>query len=605
MMYMATTNAMTPTLSQLKFKFAREKSGNIPSNCPIDAPDGATKKYDVLGIYPSYKILSWGFRDDKEFDWKTYWESQCSDAKKGSLKIDTNQIVSDLDKMAKTELGDLTTGAETLLGLIGQKSIRDVRVARATGNKAMETEKLTLVANIFNTLDDFSKYIKNGNIAGGKKNGYPDSKYGDKACDGDKEENCNDSLSRVFLGMGRMSVAAIDSGFSKENIDPSLVKKGKGGKDLSGSDIIADANNLYKVNAEKIYRCINTAKDDSLERDQCIEMLKDIAVAGIRNNNDRVVSDAIENLGSYYDPVIDNGKVVDLKNVATWVNSTVWLGDGLIESIEMEHDGIIGKDNPNVTKLIDMIEKQKVENTEEFSTADWITQQVLILTAAKKKFEHHPEIIEKINENRLQIWNDWIKHYLGDTNFETCSDEAKDCHSPGQSKALAQISTSITGGCLLPIITKKDSSGKFVEPSGIDATSVGTCADALSTIIKKSGNEEVLSNALEGWFAFAQDDGGIHYNKEVAGKINDAINTRFTSTFIGSIKDAMRTSQATIGGVLHDRYFARILKGRVFQPPKKGSTTATGSNYVFDVAYEKPSKTVIAREAGTERPVQV
>lgn len=595
---------MTPSLSALKFEFQVKEKDNMPSNCPpvIDTKTGkvinennALKEYDLLGFFPAYKILSWGFRDNPNFEWKTYWENQCSLGSKGKhlsfsnarnssgspkfkASIDPMDLVDQLDKMQKKNLGDLPTGATTIMGLIGQKALRDVKMAKATNDKNKEKENLELATKIYDTLTSFEEYIKEGM----KSKTFPESKKGVEACQGIREKYCKDSLSRVYLGVGRMTTAAIDSGFTEGNVDPNLVKKKKRGNDLGASDIKKDVNKAYKTGAEKLYSCVLEFEDDSLERDQCLEMIKNVAGEGIKNEYPAIYNDALDFLGSWY--TVKKGKEgkKELDNVATWVNSTVWMADALIEGIEMEHFGTISQEDPGVTKIINTIQDQKKEKLKEFSTADWITQQVLIITGERKIYDRHGEIIKKINRDRLSKWNKWLDHYI-DT-FSDCPDDAgSTCMTEEANDALRELANSINRGCLFPIMDKER---KGKELTTVEKESIKTCSGAIGKIIEKSNDEKgtdasVLKMAMQPYFMWAQDDGGIHYNETVKNELMKSIKNRFTAKFARTMTGSMGGNPKNLpGGGRVEPFIVDMLRNQTWKAEKGKEIKA---NYMFEI----------------------
>jgi hypothetical protein len=541
---------MTPTLADLKFKFLAKPDGDLPSNCPpIRKKDGtlltdshALANYDVLGIYPVYKWTLWGFRDDKNFDWKASWESQCA-VKGGDPAINVPETIKSLDKMQRAELGELSTGATDMLGIIGQKAVRDAKKAIDAGDAAAKNENLEIVARSMDKITDFIDYVNAGD--------YPGTKLKKDACSGNRKDNCDDSKARGFLALSRITNAAIDSGFTNTMPNRDLVEKKLPPKSVAAASpkmlfrsaarpvpsadpeaVTIDPDTIFKVGADALYQCVITNPDDSLPRDQCLEGIKDMAVVGIANQKDGVVKDALANLGSNY-KVKETPEGEKLDDVATWVNSTVWMADGLIDAIQMEGKGLIPRGDKNVDKLIDTIAAQKKETPEEFSTADWITQQVLIHTAKNGITTRHDKIIEKINGDRLLVWNSWISDYLGQKAFERCTEESKDCMSDDASAALKSLSTSIIGGCLRPIVVGEKEGKKSDSEK---EKSLAACSGALGKIIEHSGNEDVLHAATDAWFLYGQKDGGVFYNGKIDTDVKEAMKKRFTPSFVGSMR---------------------------------------------------------------------
>jgi len=613
---------MTPTLADLKFKFLAKPDGDLPSNCPpIRKKDGtlltdshALASYDVLGFYPVYKWSLWGFRDDKNFDWKASWESQCA-VKGGDPAINVPSTIKSLDKMQRAELGELSTGATDMLGIIGQKAVRDAKRAMDGGDETAKKENLEIVARSMAKITDFIDYVDKGD--------YPDTKLKKDACAGNRKENCDDGKARGYLALSRIANAAIDSGFTNAMPDRDLVAKKMPAKSVAAASpkmlfrsvaipipsadpetITIDPDSIFKASAEALYQCVIKKEnpDDSLPRDQCLEGIKDMAVVGIANQKDGVVKDALDNLGSNYKlKKTPEGEKLD--DVATWVNSTVWMADGLIDAIQMEGRGIVPRDDKNVDKLIDTISAQKRETTDEFSTADWITQQVLIHTAKKGMTARHGKIIEKINGDRIVVWNSWLNDYLGQKVFDRCTEESRDCMSDDTSDALKSLSTSIVGGCLRPII-KDMKAGKAIKPEM--AVSLNTCSAALAKIIEHSGNEAVLHTATDAYFLYGQEDGGVFFNKDIKKAMDDAFNKRFTPLFVLHMKgmadpsdrkkrqiaESVKT-ETDADGWLKEYWLTDMFGGRFFKKDEKGKpifenyalvTKTRGSEFGMELA---------------------
>jgi hypothetical protein len=580
------SDIITPTLAGLDFKFFPAPKGELPSNCPpIRKKDGslltdkhALKSFDVLGFYPAYKWMLWGMRDNKNFDWKRSWETQCK-VPGGDPTIDVPELIKSLDKMQKMELGELSTGATDMLGIVAQKAVRDAKRAINAGDEKKKVENLKIVARSMDKITDYIDYINKGM----KNNAFPASKTGVDACTGNRKENCVDSKARAYLALTRITTAAIDSGFTSAMPNRDLVEKrmprGKQGIEVASpllmfqsavtkpvpsadpEDVVIDPDQVFKVGSDALYQCVITEADDSIPRDQCIEGIKDVAVAGIINQKENVINDALGNLGSWYS-VTKTKEGEKLDNLASWVNSTVWMADGLIDVLDAERKGLIPEVHvalaspramsrspkppaeapaSGVEKLIDTIAAQKKEDKNEFSTADWISQQVLIHTAKKGNVNHHDEIIDKINSNRLLYWNQWLSDYLGAKPFEKCGDDAANCMSEKAVKSLITLSSGLISNCLHPVMKEKKeaiSKGKKEEEAipAKDKGSVKVCAQSLGTIIDKAGNDKLLREATEAWFLYGQEDGGVVYDKEIGNILQDAISSRFTPRFVRSMK---------------------------------------------------------------------
>ena len=601
---------MTPTLADLKFKFLAKPDGELPSNCPpIRKKDGtlltenhALKEYDVLGFYPVYKWSLWGYRDNKDFDWKQSWEEQCA-VKGGDPTIDVAATIKSLDKMQKAELGELSTGATDMLGIIGQKAVRDAKRAIDDSDEAAKNESLSIVARSMDKITDFIDYINTGD-----QSGFPGSKLKKDACSGDRKDNCEDGKARAYLALSRIAGAAIDSGFTNTIPNRDLVAKKMPRKASASSPkvlfravakkvpsadpdaVVIDPDAIFKASADALYQCVITNGDDTLPRDQCIEGIKDMAVRGIANGRENVVSDALENLGSWY-KIKKTKEGEKLDDVASWVNSTVWMADGLIDAIEMEGRGAIQRGDGNVTKLIDTIAAQKKENENEFSTADWITQQVLIHTAKNGLANRHGEIIDKISADRLKVWNQWLDDYLQQKVFERCTEESRDCMSEDANGAMKSLSNAVIGGCLRPI-TKKEKAGKALDNEEEKARK--TCSESLAGIIEKSGNEDVLHAATDAYFLYGQEDAGVHYDPVIAGAMKEAFKKRFTPAFVLSMKgipDPAHPSKRQLAmsvktetdkeGWLHEYWLTDMFKGRFFK--KEPSGKERFENYLIEI----------------------
>ena len=601
---------MTPTLADLKFKFLAKPEGELPSNCPpIRKKDGtlltenhALKDYDVLGSYPVYKWVLWGYRDNKNFDWKKSWEEQCV-VKGGDPTIDVDDTIKSFDTMQKAELGELSTGATDMLGIIGQKAVRDAKKAIDASDDDMTKEQLGIVTKTMDKITGFIDYIDNGS-----KNGFLESKLKKDACSNDRKDNCDDGKARAYLALSRIATAAIDSGFTNTLPDRDLVTR-KITKAVSASspkllfqaaakrasvtkpeDLTMDPDAIFKASANSLYQCVIANDDDSLPRDQCIEGIKDMAVSGIGAGKENVVNDALENLGSWYK--IKKSKEGDkIENLASWVNSTVWMADGLIDAIEMEAHGVIPKNDVNITKLIDTIAAQKKENVNEFSTADWITQQVLVHTAKNGFTNRHGEIIDKINANRLVVWNQWLGDYLDQKVFERCTDEARDCMSEDANIALKSLSSAIVGGCLRPLI-KKEKDGTKLDPS--EETTRETCLKSLGNIIERAGNEDVLHAATDAYFLYGQKNAGTYYDPVVEKAMMDSFKQRFTPAFVLSMKglpDPSHPSKRQLAmsvktetdneGWLNEYWLTDMFKGRFFKNDKSGKSRF--ENYLLEI----------------------
>lgn len=521
-------------ISGSKFQFLKTDKGTIPNNCPIvkdkdgnvvnDNPETgekpATKKFKTLGLFPVSILFQRAFAEDPTFNWEGYWGKQCSG---DGLKavIDKNEILSDFDKMQKERLGDLVTGAETMTGDFGRKAILE--------------NDLDFAGKAFDNLIGLSTYIEDGM----KKREFPESARSKTSCDGDRKIYCEDAMARAYLGIGKMVAAAVKSGFSKgKKISSALVDRtadpAKLGNMPTGKDFSADP---YVVGAEALYRCMLESEDGSLKRDICTEMIKDVAVAGIKANDRQVYDDAIKHLGGYYDKDFFDGKKNKWDNLKTWVNSTVWMADGLIELMEAEDAGTIAQSNPGTKALIDAFKNQKKEGLMEFSTADWIAQQALIITANKGQsgiFNHHDDIIKEVIQNRLSVWNPWLELYTN--SFKRCPPETLTCMGDATSpanKALSQLASSINIGCLGPI-AEKMAGGKSL--TSLDNDAIENCSKAIGQIIEKAGDEGVLREATETYFFFGNEGSGLKFMPKVKENLEKAISNRFEPSFIRRMK---------------------------------------------------------------------
>lgn len=544
-------------------------------------------------------LMRRGFEEDPRFDWIDYWKDKCSGDGLVAV-IDKEGIIDDFDKMQKKNLGDLVTGATTMLGNIGRKAILDGDMKYA--------------ARIFDTLVEFSSYIENGMATNSFRKGedlqkrkgsmnpnaFPESDRGKDAClEGDSLLNCDDALSRAYFGIGKMAQATVEAGLSKgKHVDASLIKRtippeelgNKPGKDDFEKD-------PYMATAGSLYRCMIESEDGSLKRDMCTEMIKDVIVSGIKVNDENAYDDGIEHLSGYFDEEYFKGKKKNWNDMKTWVNSTVWMADGLIDLVNMENAGIISPVNPGTKKLLDALKKQKKEGLMEFSVADWIAQQTLIVTSNEKKgsmFNHHDKIIKDITEDRLSMWNKWLELYIG--NFKRCPPENMKCMGDSDSpanKALSQLSSSINVGCFGPIVSKMASKRELTSEEN---ESIKTCAKAVAGIIEKAGDEKVLKEATETFFLFAQENGGLKYIPEVKEELDKAISNRFDLSFIQKMKGQRPTTPIKEGEKLIQAFKTDMFKRRYARPAtreetrllndilgkKKPSTYVMQRNYFLD-----------------------
>jgi hypothetical protein len=491
----------TKSLKGLKFTFQKGKGDKFPSNCPIGTgEDNTVDKYDVLGFFPTYKIFAWAFRDDPNFNWKGYWEDQCGMKRN---PINTSELVKKLDKMQEKNIGDLTTGATTFLGLIGQKAIRDGDMKTA--------------GKIWDSLFKYNKFI--------------DKEFKDsgKCTTEDAKDNCDDSRSRIYLGIGRMTTAAIDSGLvspvDEDEPDQKLVLSTKRNKKSglrlprvpSGKEFI---ENPYKHGFESLLKCMIKSENDSLKRDICTEMVKDVMVAGAKNKKYEVMKSALDHLNLYYEFDDKKNELVD-KTVETWVNTTVWKGDALIDLLDHENktgEKLIILDKKGnkyeAAKLLleEGIKSQLKEYAEEFSTADWITQQALIINAAKGIYDRHDEIIETIPGGigadkkipRIAIWNNWVVPYLD--SMKDCSETSDAQCTIKRDNALLSLAAESGISCLTSATLDKDLKG------GLDEDAKKTCSDAIAKILEKTDDIDVINVVLESYFQFAQGENkGLSY----------------------------------------------------------------------------------------------
>ena len=549
-----------------KFTFFKTDQGkDIPNNCPRvineegvvvnDNPETGEKpaieEYKTMGIYPVTLLAQKAFREMPTFDWKGWWKDKCSGDGLTAI-VEEDEILEKFDKMQKNELGNLVTGVTTMTGNIGQKAIRD--------------GDIELAGNIYDQLIGFKNYIESGI----KHNEFPDSKLNKKACDKDHMKNCEDAIARTMLGIGKMTVAAIDSG---------LAKKGRASKSLVnrtienlGDEATKDdfMKKPYKHGADTLYRCMIESKDGSLKRDICTSMIKDVIVAGIKAKQPHVYKDALKHLTSYYDKDYFSGKKETWDDMKTWVNATVWMTDALIDVVELENSGVIEKDNPGTEKLLKSIKKQKSEKLTEFSTVDWITQLMLVITSKKGVFNRHDEIIRDINQDRLSVWNSWLNLYTD--NFKRCPPESMKCmgdtNSPAN-KALKQLAAGINLGCINPIAAKIK---KGKELTTTDNEALDVCSKAIGDIIKKAGDEVVLKEATEAYFLFGQKDGGVQYIDKVEKSVNEAINERFKPSFIRRMTGKRETDPIEEGDTLIQAYQTDLFKRRFDRPANKEET---------------------------------
>lgn len=553
--------SLPPFLRGLTFTYQRpEKDSPYPNNCPVSRefkdPSGkvvakiedATKKYEMLGFYPVYKTLRWGFDEDPNFDWKTYWEWQC-DMDQGAIK--PREIVENLDKMHRDNLGDLDTGATTLMGYIGQKAIRE--------------GEMDLATDIFSRTSKFSDFVDSGLKDKAKFKGVTDK--GDRACEsetGDRRSNCDDTQSRSFLAIGMMAAAAVEKGMIKDNPDPKLVKKEVKREDLGPApDPSAFKADPYKVGSEYLLRCMVESENDTLKRDQCTESIKDVMFSAFKANHatkdpemkektKRVFTDMLTHLNQYY--IIKDNKLVDAE---TWVNTTVWKADALIDALLTEEKT---KEKNELTDVLlkDGLISQLKEETEEFSAATWSGEQVLNIMANIEggSFNRHDEIVRNLlnakdpkGKFRINVWNGWIKPYLDKYKPSGIKEKVggkeesfpANSHTPDQKTAMKAVIAAANTGCLIPTITniRKDTSGTEAQ-SGINVDAIENCTGAVSEIIKKSDDEEVLWDALNTYFYYGQGPGlGFDYNETIAKKIQEAIDKRFNLDFTSKLSGSM------------------------------------------------------------------
>jgi hypothetical protein len=579
---------LPPSLSGLKFTFLQEETDKIPSTCPpvkrvsdgkiinrvINAENPeksqypATEKYSMLGSFVAYKILRRGFEDDPRYDYIGYWNDKCSTDEAVS-SITEKDVIEKFDEMQYKELGNLTTGATTLLGFIGQKAVLD-------GNN-------DVAGDIYERLMKFAYYIEDGEYKRSDK-----SVNGTKSCTGKaKEMNCDDSLSRTFLGVGMMTAAAVKKGlFTGQKPAGDLVKrtieKSKLGSRQTGS---AFEKMPYKTGAETLYRCVIESKPGSLKRDQCMESIKDVMVEGILKDDKDVYDDGIASLDSWYhDPTKEPEKWKE--NVGQWVDSTIWMADGLIRVLKQENEN--KRKLEGTSKLIDAMADQKREGPEEFSTADWIAQQALVVLANGKSFNRHDEIIKKINEDRLNIWNPWLKVYLDSKDLAGCTENDKTCmgdHTSDRNATIRQLSKSILFGCLKPYadeLKKKE----YVQQYKRDA--VKRCSEAISSLIEKAGDDKTLRVVTEPYFWFGQDDGGYHFIPEFKEAVQKGINNRFTPTFVSKMDEKKRITEKEEGGVATEIYETFVFKNRPFK--FEGSTPTEKKKYLIGVKLKQEGK---------------
>ena len=562
-----------PVLAGSKFQFLQSDQGTIPNNCPSvvdkngnvvndDPKTGqkpATKKFETLGIFPPTILFQRAFAEDPRFNWKGYWTQQCSS---DGLKpiIDDNELLSDFDTMQKARLGNLVTGVTTFAGNIGKKAILD--------------GDLDLAGKIYEQLVGFKDYIENGI----KNRSFPDTPKNEKnACDGDRKLYCDDALARTYLGIGKMTVAAVESGLATDNGKPvkisrSLINRTVAPEQLGDAPLDKDAlmKDPYKVGAETLYRCMIESTDGSLKRDICTEMIKDVVVAGVKANEEQVYEDGIKHLSGYYDKDFFEGKKDTWDNLKTWVNSTVWMTDGLIELMEAQDAGILRRGDKGVGMVIKAIRDQKKEGLMEFSTADWIAQQALIITANKGRsgiYTNHDTIIKEIVHDRLPVWNPWLSLYTG--SFKRCPSENKDCMgdvSSDANKALRQLAISINNGCIAPVAKKM----KGNDPEGdLDIEAIDNCTKAMGQIIEKAGNEDVLRAATEAWFLYGQENGGMKYIPKVKELLEPSIAKRFDPSYIGKMNGATETDLIVEGNKTIQAYNSTLFNRRLERPATK------------------------------------